>query len=168
MDAANTLSLILSWITRYEWFHSEFTRIGGLDLLEQQIPSNQHSFNYPEFILQFMTQAQSFKELVQWANCLRGCLTMPRNYDIPTPENSWIIISRALTSVLSAQSELRAPDPSTAVPSAQFGYIKALSNVEWNDWRDYMTMLIEGVLEGYIPDTDPCFLRDPDGICSRH
>jgi hypothetical protein len=74
-------------------------------------------------------------------------------------------LSRKLNSILSAQRELRAVHSSTAVPSAQSSYIRALGDIEWNYWQGYMGALIEGVERGYIPDTDPRFLRDPDGVC---
>jgi hypothetical protein len=74
-------------------------------------------------------------------------------------------ISRELNSILLTHRELRAVDSATAAFFAQSSYIRALSNIEWNDWRDYMGVLIEGVNNGYIPDTEPRFLRDPSGVC---
>jgi hypothetical protein len=142
--------------------------MGGLAWLEQQIASNQYSFNYPKVIVRAIPRAQSFTELTQWTSCLRGCLMMPRKGRSLLSISYWERVSDEFGPVVIAQRKLRAPDSFTMVPSVQSRYIKALSELEWNDWRDYMQVLGRGVERGFMFDKDPRFLRDPDSICGRY
>jgi hypothetical protein len=158
---------VLCWIVQYEWFNSEFIGNGGFDWLEQRIASNQCSRDFARLVVYAMDRAQSFTELAQWASCLRRCLMMRLNNLTLLRTDIWGDFTYKLRSVLSGQRELRALDSSTITPSAQVSYIKALSDVEWNQWQDYMEALVKGVEEGYVVDTDPRFLRDPDSICGR-
>jgi hypothetical protein len=160
---------VLCWIARHEWFNSEFIDIGGFDWLDRTIASNQCSRDFAGLIVQAMGRAQSFTELAQWASYLRRCLTtLPADNDSLNRFYRWKRWADKLHSALSAQRELRALGSSNVAPSAQASYIKALSDVEWNQWQDYMEALVEGVKKSYIPDTDPHFLRDPDSICGRY
>jgi hypothetical protein len=47
----------------------------------------------------------------------------------------------------------------------RYYYVRTWPESEWNDWRDHMEGLIEGLKSSVILDDSPYYPRDPDGTC---
>jgi hypothetical protein len=158
-------------MANYEWFNSEFTRAGGFSWLEHEVTSSIYFLGdlYIQLTALGMTRAESLTDLMQWASCLREYLITARAYKQASISRPYLgrQLSRGLSSFLSVQSVLRALDSSEVAQVVRSSYIRALGDVEWDDWGGLMEELIEGVARGYIPNTDLHFCRDPDGVCGH-
>lgn len=150
---------ILSRIAGCTWFNSEFISIGGISWLEHEIASTDHCYLSAQLAIHAMSRAQSFVELMQWANCLRECLMRG-----PVPQSGPL---ERLESILEEQSKQRSLNSFSRFSlSSKSNYVRSWSNIEWKQWKECMEELIDALRGGCpLHSNHSRYVRDPDGIC---
>lgn len=176
---------VLRWALLLPKFSMEFTRQGGFSWLEWAIATTDDHDAYIDLTVVGMYMAKTFLELAQWAYCLRESLSdpirnstdevfdgidqeaeddimYPRNPNRPSDKTDRLGMVQL---ILKDQTAQRWPDNTTQPEGDQHGYIREWDDWQWEEWREYMEGLIEGLKTGRILDNSPYYIRDPDGTC---
>jgi hypothetical protein len=177
MDYTQRIMQILSRVCRYRWFSAEFRAARGLEWLIEGFPSTKKN-EAATIICLSLDFAEEELDVVDWMEAFYNLLVRYNSIGgFQGPE----MFSDAVKRVYSTQRQHRESlqqDPAIAdhsstqmVLATSHGYVSNWTEGEWDRWGDMIDQISDGLQRGYIriepKQSASCYVRDPDGFCSR-
>lgn len=158
----------------YRWFSVEFRAAGGLEWLIEKFPATKKN-EAATIICLSLDFAEDELDVVSW---MEGFYRLLVRYNSTGGFQEPEMLADTIKRVYSAQKQQREshqsdPDHSSTniAPGASHAYVSNWSDEEWYRWGVMIEQIFDGLRRGYIriepKQSASCFVRDPDGFCSR-